>query len=123
MPVRSAASFAAAVVGHASYGDFFEGHAHSQDHSGRRWVRGALGWLPLSDAGQRVLVQIPPNLESFEQDVRDQVETEMRRQYVACYMSSRACCVAVRSSCNANAAVCCGVRYAFAGISTNSQRR
>jgi hypothetical protein len=91
MPVRSAASFAAAVVGHVSYGDFFEGHTQSQDHSGRRWVRGTMGWLPLSDAGQRVLVQIPPNLESFEADVRDQVEMDLRRQCVACYASACVC--------------------------------
>lgn len=90
MPVRSAASFAAAVVGHVSYGDFFEGHTQAQDHSGRRWVRGSMGWLPLSDAGQRVLVQIPPNLESFEADVRDQVEMDLRRQCVARYASAYA---------------------------------
>jgi hypothetical protein len=28
------------------------------NRSGRRWVRGALGWLPLSDGGQRVLQQV-----------------------------------------------------------------
>ena len=46
-----------------------------------RWVRGTVGWLPLSDGGQRVLVQIPPNLASFEDDVKDQLEMELRRQY------------------------------------------
>ena len=46
MPVRSAPSFTAAIVGHVSYGDFFEGHTQSQDHSGRRCVS-ALSLLSL----------------------------------------------------------------------------